>query len=867
MKLYRYCPLISFVLLISGCADLMVKDLQVRWNADSKEVEAEIANNGVFSAGEFTTDFKISRPTQQEDNTTIVTRTTTTGLDKGDTVSVVADFSQIASPENNFLNDSRTVKVEVNSDKRVLEINRANNTKTGSLKPLQVVLSKPTIRPKAVNISQQTEITFSIRIEGEDAHIKPTEVSLLSVHDGEDTSLANLNDDGSDPDYIKGDNIFSGKIPFQAITLEPATFYVTAVYEELNETAHSDHIKLQVLPVDSPTKLRRSDMTKIVTETNTNLQFLCNEIMVVAPHTTPFDSIRTVVQSVQGTVVGIFPGEKMNSWQVEIPCNGVQGVREVIATLQGHTGITLVEPHFVARITGLTPNDTDFPQQWGLSQIQADVAWALSRGVLFNGIPIAVAVLDTGVDYNHADLSNIWLGQDHVNGDADPMDDHATPLGIPLGHGTHVAGIVAATAHNNTGVIGVAQTVVIAEKVCDDQGSCTDGNIAEGIEHATDLGASIINLSLGRTGYSHTMVTAMDYANTRGRLIVAAAGNDNCSTNFYPAAFANTTSSGGDNFNTRVIAVGATDNNDQQSIWVAGRPQCTADSGSNFGAWVDISAPGSNIRSTIRNNIYDNWNGTSMATPHVAGTAALMWARHPWANANRIRDIVLATAENTGNNDPGGNGIRRLNAFHAVMQSAALNCAACPRGPEYDVQGNRVILGVAGRSRTDSQAMSRHGAGIPLLRATQYQIDATYNFETWDSYTPTEARYNWGWMGPRDAYSVSMSYGVPYWQQDLDTPIANTPSIYFPLIWGGVLYKDQVKETREDNLTFNAPGRSNSVWLTPVDFLNIILDTHNNDDFPSWGWVEILDITPVYTDTSCLTSQIAGQQFQVCNGP
>jgi subtilisin family serine protease len=267
-----------------------------------------------------------------------------------------------------------------------------------------------------------------------------------------------------------------------------------------------------------------------------------------------------------------------------------------------------------------TPNDPGYPLQWGYPAIDAPKAWDLTMG----DPGVIVAVIDTGVDYNHADLNaNVdpSLGWDFYNGDSDPADDN--------GHGTHVAGTIAAETNNGIGVAGTAGMITIMPiKVCSRGGSCPTVDIADGIIFAADNGAKILSLSLGGFGYSQLLDDATRYAfNERGALIVAAAGNYNSGSPFYPAAY------------KRVIGVAALDQNSDKASF------------SNWG-WdnVYISAPGVSVYSTYPGNKYVHMSGTSMATPHVSGVAALYWSVKPsWTNVH-IGKQMLRKADDLGTN-------------------------------------------------------------------------------------------------------------------------------------------------------------------------------------------------------------------------
>ena len=258
-----------------------------------------------------------------------------------------------------------------------------------------------------------------------------------------------------------------------------------------------------------------------------------------------------------------------------------------------------------------TVNDPYAPQQYSLDRMGVYDAWSVSRG---DGV--LVAAVDSGAAYEHPDLrGKMAPGRDFVNNDNDPSDD--------AGHGTHVAGIIGAATNNGQGVAGVGYNArVLPVKVMGSDGRGYHDTIASGIIWAADQGARIINLSIGGPDGSPTLEAAINYAWAHGALPVCAAGNGNTSTPAYPAYYAN------------CLSVGATDQTDRRAGY------------SNYGAWVDIGAPGSAVLSTVRSGVYQAWDGTSMAAPNAAGVAALVWAAHPtWTNA-QVRDALI------GNTDP-----------------------------------------------------------------------------------------------------------------------------------------------------------------------------------------------------------------------
>ncbi len=286
-----------------------------------------------------------------------------------------------------------------------------------------------------------------------------------------------------------------------------------------------------------------------------------------------------------------------------------------------------------------TPNDPLFGQQWQYPKISAPEAWNITQG----SSGVAIAILDTGIDQSHEDL---WSKiQENVNfTDSRTVDDR-------YGHGTHVAGSAAALTNNGKGVAGTCPNCVLYNvKVLADNGSGAWSWIANGIVWAADNGAKVINMSLGSSSGSSTVEAAVNYAWSKGVVLVAAAGNSNTSSPFYPASYAN------------VIAVAATDQNDNKASF------------SNYGAWVDIAAPGVSILSTAPDHPNKIWgkavkygtlSGTSMASPHVAGVAGLVWSTGRCTDNSCVRDRIETNADQiAGTGTYWANG--RLNAYKAV---------------------------------------------------------------------------------------------------------------------------------------------------------------------------------------------------------
>jgi len=312
-------------------------------------------------------------------------------------------------------------------------------------------------------------------------------------------------------------------------------------------------------------------------------------------------------------------------------------VMDMVKAFQGSGQVDFAEPNYLANAI-LTPNDPSFSSQWGMTKILAPGAWDNTLGLN----TVKIAILDTGIDNNHEDLAAKIVATNNFTSSTTSDDLY--------GHGTHVAGIAAAISNNAKGVAGVGfNCALMSGKVLKDDGYGTYDWIASGLCWAADSGAKVINMSLGGGGASTTLENAVNYAWGKGSVVVAAAGNSNTTAASYPAYY------------TNCIAVGATDNADNRASF------------SNYGSWVDVAAPGVGIYSTLPNHSnsigalnYGSLNGTSMACPHVAGLAALVFASRPGATNASVRARIEQTC------DPLSGGWvakGRVNAYRAVTRT------------------------------------------------------------------------------------------------------------------------------------------------------------------------------------------------------
>lgn len=332
-------------------------------------------------------------------------------------------------------------------------------------------------------------------------------------------------------------------------------------------------------------------------------------------------------------------------------------IPQIVEALGKLQSVEYAEPDYIVRIDA-TPNDPRYPELWGMdntgqtggandADIDAPEAWSIetgSRGII-------VAVVDSGVDYTHGDLSaNMWRntaelngiegvdddgngyvddvhGIDTYNDDSDPMDDN--------GHGTHVAGTIGGWGNNGSGVAGVNWEIsIMALKFTDAWGYGATSDAVAALDYILSMKVDhghyikLTNNSWGGYGYSQALFDAIQAAENAGLLFVASAGNyyggDNDASPHYPSSYELDS----------IIAVASSDHNDEMSNF------------SNYGAAsVDLAAPGSDILSTLPGDTYGSKNGTSMAAPHVTGAAALLWANSPSLSPSDVKQTLISTVD------------------------------------------------------------------------------------------------------------------------------------------------------------------------------------------------------------------------------
>ena len=419
--------------------------------------------------------------------------------------------------------------------------------------------------------------------------------------------------------------------------------------------------------------------------------------------------------------------QKLNrTYQIQL--QDIYKVDDAIRILKENPSIEYAELKELHR-TFLMPNDlgsnatnttgtSPTTNQWALHKIQAQQAWDIGTG----DANVIVAVTDDAFKIDHVDLVN-KLVEPY---DAVSQTNNPAPCGTNIGnHGTHVAGTVGAHTNNGTGVASIGFNVSLMPiKIGNCNNQLTHGY--EGITYAADKGAHVVNMSWGGGGFSNYGQNVCNYAWNLGTILVAAAGNNDASTVFYPAGYAN------------VIAVASTTPTDARSSF------------SQYGTWVDIAAPGSNIRSTYASTTYGSISGTSMASPHVAGLLGLMRSAAPNATNTELINCLYSGADNINTQNPnfiGQLGAGRINAYNSMV------CAA-----QYAAEHDAGIVDIL----TPNNSLCS-GVFQPLVTLTNY-----------GSATLTSAiiNYNWGGVNQTFNWTGSLATGNT---EDVTLPLVNVP--------------------------------------------------------------------------------------------
>jgi subtilisin family serine protease len=412
----------------------------------------------------------------------------------------------------------------------------------------------------------------------------PTETETSTEGSPSETPIGEPSGSVPTPE-ISATPTFLSETPTASSTDEPPTLPTatdTPTFEEKTESPTS------AVDSETPTITTSPTSNSASLARNISSSFFADEVVIRLSSSASLADVKPCLDEIDGRVDAEI--KELNVLVLKVPAGTVL---ESIARLSVCPGVDYAEPNYIARIADTIPSDPGFVNQYGLISIRAPQGWDLSTG----SVSVVIAIVDTGVDLSHPDLaSKIVSGYDFVNGDPFADDDNV----LDNGHGTQVAGIAAAASNNGIGIAGVSWgALIMPVKVLDASGSGSDTTVAAGITWAADHGAQIINLSLGVPAYSATLENAVNYAYSRGAVLVAPTGNSGAGSILYPARYAH------------VIAVGGVDSSNNH--WIS----------SNYGPEVSVVAPAVHIYTTTLGG-YAYEDGTSMAVPYVSGLAAIL---------------------------------------------------------------------------------------------------------------------------------------------------------------------------------------------------------------------------------------------------
>ena len=350
-------------------------------------------------------------------------------------------------------------------------------------------------------------------------------------------------------------------------------------------------------------------------------EFVQGEFLVKFQPGAAADAVRNLNAQNNAPEIDRIPG--IGVARLRVPTGSSVGA---MVTLYGRNpNVVYAEPNYI-RHDSDSPNDPKFGSQWNIAKLGLPAAWDITKG----SASVTIAIIDSGIAINHEDLVGRY-------GSRADVDDY--------GHGTQVAGTAGANTGNALGMAGVCRLCTLTSyKVLDSTGSGTDAALASAIVAAANDGAKVINMSLGAYGASSTVQDAVNYAWGKGAVLIGAAGNDNTTTQFFPAAGAN------------VISVGGSTSSDAKV------------STSNYGSWVKVVAPGLGITVPTMAGSYTLASGTSIAAPHVAGLAGLIFSANPALTNVQVVNLILTNVDVVA----AGN---RINACKAVAGAAGTTCA------------------------------------------------------------------------------------------------------------------------------------------------------------------------------------------------
>ena len=449
---------------------------------------------------------------------------------------------------------------------------------------LEYNLNAPIMFPGGIQSNQTESVFFSAQLDIENNAPGSLELEETDSNGTFIATVGMLLDNGQDGDVTENDGIYSGTFLISS-NVEGKKYYRVSFVD----IGHSSVTSLAI--VDFPTTTAIPNPDALIETDDPLVKVYADHIIVSFKEKILSSIIKHVVNEVGGEIIGSIAGFAII--QVGFEQKTLPELELLIDAYNAREEVEFAELSGQEDVDAVFPNDSGSSNNMQVSRVDEIRLIAPKGG--------SIAIVDTGVDYNHSDLTNVKRGKDLVSSDDDPMDVN--------GHGTHVAGIAGAIINNGQGVAGVADTDLIAIRGI--------GAIAKSITYAATR-SKVINISGG--SYSNSRVYERVTKKLGGKVIVAAAHNDGLDRRRYPCA------------NTNVLCVGnSTDSDDRASS-------------SNYGSWVDIAAPGQNVLSTKLGGGTTTMSGTSMSSPLVAGVARIIWNQHPNWDASEVKQRLLDTA-------------------------------------------------------------------------------------------------------------------------------------------------------------------------------------------------------------------------------
>ena len=481
--------------------------------------------------------------------------------------------------------------------------------------------------------------------------------------------------------------------------------------------------------------------------------------------------------------------------RIKVPAQARERVK---AALAKNPHIAFVEENHVAEPTAV-PNDSSYGSQWHLPKIQAPQGWDITTGAA----SFPIAIIDSGVDADHPDLaSKLMTGRNFLDGSVNTDDTH--------GHGTSVAGAAAAASNNGTGISGVAWgSPIMPLQVFNSTTSALYSTIASAITWATDNGAKVINISMAGSTSSLTMENAINYAWNKGVIVVASAGNSSTSAPYYPAACKN------------VVSVSATTSSDLKASW------------SNFGATVDVAAPGASIYTTTKGGGYGSVNGTSFSSPITAGLVALIWSANPTLTNAEVVDILLQNTDDLGAvgfDESFAHG--RINAFKSVSVAKSF-------APQPDLTAPTATITSPGNSATVSGSVSFNVAALDdkavakvefYLNGTLLGSDTTapYSF-AWNTAAAADGWHTLGAKAIDSSNNIGTSEAISVLVSNPTAPVDSTP----PTVTISAPYPGKKVASRE---TITVQAFDNQKVVRVEVYVNGKLRSSSSSGALNWIW-------------------------------